>query len=345
MKNLTITIILALTLIYITGCKSTDPIWDAEQEITTNEIEFDDFDKQQVEEAEKAEYLARYLMSSEERAKLTNTLMEKASTWDHTSVSAGFFGSAILTGNPFSSGGSAMAGGIMMGLDIITAFMPDGSLDDTGRFWLPAEVDGVKLTEKQASFIAREKMINALLATYSEFGIELTCVSFCVGPEAKGERLYRADLTQSQVDGIKAKFGYTYVPRTIQVFASLQDMFTIKNEDKLESLALGFKPSFVSGSNGFQVKAYGDYVVKSNGDPVMQTKFEGYLDQSTYLKPLFVLAGARIGRDIERSLSRKIPWIKGTDDYKIDNYVVYNGKFYRFFAPTDYSFIEQEVIN
>jgi hypothetical protein len=340
--------ILPIALICISGlssCKSTDPIWDAEQEITTNEIEFDDFDKQQLEEAEKAEYLARYLMSSEERAKLTNTLMEKASTWDHTSVSAGFLGSAILTGNPFSSGGGAMAGGIMMGLDIITAFMLDGSIDDTGRFWLPAEVDGVKLTEKQASLIAREKMINALLATYREFGIELTCVSFCVGPEAKGERLYRADLTQSQVDGIKAKFGYTYVPRTIQVFAYLQDMFTIKHEDKLESLALGFKPSFVSSSNGFQVKTYGDYVVKPNGEPEMQTKFKGNIDQSTYLKPLFVLAGARIGRDIERSLSRKIPWVKGTRDYSIDNYVVYNGGFYRYGGATDYSFVDEKILN
>lgn len=338
MKNLfnTIAIVSILTL---SACKSTpeDPKWASEVNADLNVIEVSHENSQEI---QKVQYLARNLMSAKSQQYYRNNMLEEVSEWDMTSVSAGFIGSALLTGNPFSSSGVSTAAGISIALGVLT-FFADGSADDISQIWMPSvSKDGEELTVETATYEARVSVDKALVESYKELGMELTCFSMC--DVVNAYRIYTAKLSPELILSYQNK-GYSYVPKIIQVRAFLYDLKQITNEDVVETLALGFKPGFRSGRYSFILDMQGDVVYDAAGEPIVVEFTDGTgLRSYAGLKPL---VKTQLGREIMRKFTSKVAWIYGSDDRKKGRYVSYNGEVYGWSIANSRTFIEEKILD
>ena len=341
MKNLT-TILTTILVLSLTACQTTDPVWDAEQDLQTNEVNVDQLEKENI---DKVQYLARDLMASKERKILTQRLSNEASTWDHTSVTAGFVGATVLTGNPFSGKGSTMSAGIMMGLDALN-FVFDGAADDIAKYWMPNKtVEGDFLSVEEATIVSREKVREVLNNTYSAMGIALFCTDGCASNDYIS--IYRADLSEGTIADLKSKYGYIYVPKTIQVVTTLAPLHEIKEEDAIESLALGFKPAYVSGYNGFRIHAFSGVNLDEQGNEItLKAKVENTsATEIEYFSTKYKMIESQFGRDVNRKISRQLPLVQGGTTYNKHKYITYNGEMYKWYVARDNRFIDAKVLN
>jgi len=334
-----ISLITSLLLLNLTACKTTtdNPVWDAEVNAELNVVEVSDEDSQEI---QKVQYLARNLMSTKAQQHYRNDMLEEMTEWDMTSVSTGFVGSALLTGNPFSASGASSAAGISMALDVIT-FFADGSADDISQIWMPSvSKSGEELTAETATHEARVAVDNALIETYKDMGMELTCFSMC--DVVNAYRIYTAKLSPELILSYKNK-GFSFVPKTIQVRAFLYDLKKITTEDAVETLALGFKPGFRSGRYSFILDMQGEVLYSETGEPV-EVDITGITGLKSYvgLKPL---VKTQLGREIMRIFTKKVAWVYGSDDRKKGRYVAYNGKVYGWSIANSTTFIEEEILD
>lgn len=338
MKNL-FNIIILVTLFSLIGCKSTtdNPTWDAElnTELRTNEVS-----QETSQDIQKVQYLARHLMGKRAQELYTADMSKEVVDWDMTSVSAGFIGSSLITGNPFSSSGANAAAGLTMALDVVT-FFANGSKDDIAQIWMPSvSNDGVEFTAKTATDAARLEMDLALIEAYKELGITLSCFSLCekLGPA----RIYTATLSVETIEKLNAQ-GYMYVPKVIQVRAFLYDLLKISKEDQIESLALGFKPGFKSTSYGFILDMSAGIKYTESGLPI-KVPYNDVENLESYIgdKPL---TKTKLGRQVLRNLTKQVPWIHGTKDRKKGRNIAYNGKVHGWTIATSTTFIENEILD
>jgi hypothetical protein len=336
MKKL-LPVILSLIFFGLIGCKSTDPAWQAERDLERNEIEASELNK---EELDKVTYLAKNLLGGKDRAKLKSRLLEEARNWDYTNQAIGFVGSSALTSNPFSTSGVKTAATLSMAMDAVD-FIFDGSADDIAQAFFPeTDEQGNVMTLEQADMFARKKANQAAIETYKEYGIDLKCIAFCDVDDER--RFYRADITQSEVDALKLKYGYKYVPSTFQLIINITGLLEVKNADKLRQLALGFKPKFISGYNHFKFVPYADLYLDENGKEEV-TEFEGN-PKNLFYSAKRKMVGTQFGRDLLKSYSTKFAIVLGTDDIA-NKYVVYGGKYYRWIIQSSDNFLDYEILN
>ena len=338
MRNL-FNIIILVTLFSLIGCKSTteNPTWDAEvnAKLKTNDVSEDT-----PQDIQKVQYLARRLMGARAQDLYQADMSNEVVEWDMTSVSASFIGSSLITGNPFSTSGTSTAAGLGVALDVVT-FFANGSDDDIAQMWMPSvSNDGENYTAKTATEAARKEVDFALIESYKEVGITLTCLSLC--DDFRFRRIYTANLSADTIASLKAQ-GYTYVPEIIQVKATLIDMIEIKTEDKIETLALGFKPGYKSHINGFVLEMSAGIKYTDAGEPIVIT----YSDEKDYkeyvgAKPL---TKTKLGRQILRNFSKKVPWVYGTKDRKKGRNIAYNGIVHGWKIATSTRFIEEEILD
>lgn len=339
MKNL-INVCTIISIITLTACKSTskNSTWDAEvnAELTTNEVSYETS-----QEIQKVQYLARNLMGARAQEFYRADMAKEVIDWNMASVSVGFIGSSLITNNPFSTSGAGTAASIGLGLDVLT-FFADGSADDIAQFWMPSVSElGVKYTEETATNDARKEVVGSLISTYKEFGIELTCYSKC---EELGEfRTYTGTISQELTEKLKSK-GYVYVPKEVQITTWLHDLHKIHKEDVVETLALGFKPGFTSNRSSFTVHMTADIKYLEGTDKPLRFEYEG-TDGLTGYQTKYPLMKTKLGRDLMKSFTKKVPWVYGTDNRKKGRYVSYNGKLYSWNIATSTKFIEEEILN
>ena len=298
MKKL-VSFAITFTILTLTACKSTsdNPVWDAEvnSELTTNEVSYETS-----QEIQKVQYLARNLMGARAQELYRADMAKEVVDWDMTSVSAGFVGSSLITSNPFSASGAGTAASIGLGLDVLM-FFADGSADDIAQFWMPSvSKSGVKYTEETASHDARQAVVDSLVSTYKEFGIELTCYSKC---EELGKfRTYTGTISQELTETLKSK-GYVYVPKEVQITTWLHGLHKIRTEDVVETLALGFKPGFTSNRSSFSVDMTADIKYQEGTGKPFRFEYEG-TDGLTGYQTKYPLMKTKLGRDLMKSFTK-----------------------------------------
>lgn len=327
---------LTLACLSLIGCKATHPDWNKDDGIEHQIINSAEIQ----ERIEKSEYLARSLIGVEQRQKYVQKLMnEDVSGWDSSNAMAGFVGASLVS-NPFSASGASTAAGITMALDVLS-FFTDGSADKISQIYVPKKSpEGEIFTKETATTYARAEVHKALFKAFAENGMELKCYSMC---EDIGKfRFYLIELSDDQVNALKAK-GYAYVPHEIQVKAFLFDLLEKKKTDPIESLALGFEPAFLSGYGGFNIEI-GATIRRNFSDEKMEVVYSDVNGLEGY-QMKHPLEKTHLGRDLLRSITKRVPWVYGNDSNLEGKYVVFGGHVYDWDIANAYTFIEGEIIN
>lgn len=325
-------------LISLTACKSTEPLLDKERDLEANLINVEDLDKESV---DKTQYLARYLMAADERKLLKGRLLNEASTWDHTSVTVGFIGAAVLTDNPFSTSGGSVAMGISLGLDVLGSIF-DGASENISQIWLPeTNKKGIKFKDAEdATHYMRSELNRAVLTAFKEQGLDIKCELVC--DDSLPQRLYRIDIPQDKLIQLRKK--YAYIPDTIQVFVDWQPMSEIKSKDDLEVLSLGFIPKYKTIAGHQVVNIIGGDIKKDNNGQTFKFTIKGSdktLDQWQYN-----MAETQFGRDFYRSITAKLPLVMGSDNYR-RKYIAHRGEIYNWLGGRHSygNFIRDKIVN
>jgi len=322
------------TTLVLTACKSTpaDPSIEAErnslnQVTLVTEIEATAEGSQAI---NSTRYLARNLMSTEDREELRKKIASEAPGWNPANATIGFIGSAALTGNPFSVEGGTTSVSIKAALDL-ASYVFDGAHEKIGQMWLPKNVNGITIeSPEQAKSIAEQLTVDALNKAYDKLGYDL----HYSGTMQNGyNKLYSGVLRDnSQATALPKK------PKHIVAILTTLEYKEVDKVDPVEALALGFTPAYHSSPAGHQITILGGHKTDANGNVEMMKSEDGH-DVVSVQKSLWQTA---TGRNLYREISKELPWVQG-DDSMNNRYVVHNGSVYSFFSTSPTGFLNKRI--
>lgn len=191
------------------------------------------------EQRDKLSYLARFVLSADDRQQQRARIQKVHPGWTefdtHVAVSA--IASQATTANMFSRSGSNTFGNAFVALSVASMFLPDGSMDNTSGFFLPARLNGADIDKADAALTVfwqwREKQVAQAAGALQR---ESRCVFQCDSPAM---RIYELRTAANA----KPLPGYIYNPELLYVRIELfQGNMKPAAEDTLQSWALGFIP-------------------------------------------------------------------------------------------------------
>ncbi|MBA6417586.1 hypothetical protein H4J50_16370 [Colwellia sp. 6M3] len=308
--------ILLITLISLLnyGCASSAPdsyrgatkSYDADYFDNNDSIEF--------------KYAFRYLMPVAERTKFENTLQNsnyKSTEWTSKMQSEGFNALAIsATGTgAFSADGQAAGLALSLVDDYLTGRSEKREFDYMvfSDEWL-----GGSFTDPdKAHEVAKQKTLNALIATAKEFDYEMVCKSNC------DKRMSVFELISTN----QSKYIGQYHPEKLSVVLYLSELTALEN-NAIEKKVFSKDSSFVATEWKIQISSYKtDFSYKVIQVPeVIQNSFK----QLTYEIPekAFKIHKTPFGRKFFRQLSSRLDnWVMvdATGAYEL---ALINGQLY-----------------
>ncbi len=295
----------ALTIL-LTACKSTPPpphiaLEKENLKIVTSikTIESSPEGKQKV---DKARYLARHLMGTEQQQKLINNLKGEITEWDYTNTAISFVASSAITGKSLSRQGSSTALRVHAALDVIDFFF-DGSKDGIGQMWLPKEVDGQQIKSAEHATKEAERLsIEAISKSLTSLGYSIPQY---VGTITQGRiKVYTSKLTIPLETN-----QFPLQTQHLTVLQLVMDYEDVKAPSLLDELALGFTPAYRSSIAGHQIILMGGDQFDANGSLIMEKSETG----QEFPSPKQELWMTSIGREFFRRVSNELLWIQGKD--------------------------------
>jgi hypothetical protein len=350
-KKVVLAVAIATLSISLTACKSTpvDPIVKAERSLEKDvtPVEALETTAKGKEKLDKARYMAKNLMGYEDRIEFTKSLKDEVVGWSPLNTSIGFAASAAITGNPFSVEGSGTAVGVTFALDALS-FIFDGAAERIGQMWIPAEINGQKITsELMAQDAAYEQTMLVVEKTMAKFGYELvpvgmvTAESIGKGTEGlrEGSHLVDAVVTDATREVFNANKPYPYAPERLLLMVSDAPYKKIEKPDPLTALVLGFEPAYESRHMGATIKIFGGIKKDASGN-VVRTK-AGDVEFDDANRELWMTS---FGRDIYREISSQMPWVQGEDE-SYRRAIMVGGEAYAFFSTSPTGFINGRFNN
>jgi hypothetical protein len=341
--------IVALVSLGLSACKSTpvDPAYQKElvlqNDVTSTEVL--ESTPQGKERLDKVRFMSQNLMSYSDRKEFKKGLEGEVASWNPTNTALGFAASSAITGNPFSTRGSATAVSVTFALNALS-FVLDGSAEKISQLWLPARVDGVEITsELMAQEVAFQQVEDVLENTVLSFGYELQYLG-SISKEVDGEKvansrghIYNAVVTDATREVFDANKDYPHAPERLMFLVGDHPYKKIEKPDPLQTLVLGFEPAYESLHNGASITILGGTKKDENGNPVVKT-VQGF----SYNHVELDLWMSALGRDMYRVISGQMPWVQGEDENN-RRLIVAGGEAYTFYSTSPDKFISGRFEN
>ena len=213
---------------------------------------------------DKLSYLARYVLTADDRQKQRARIQKEYPGWTefdtHTALAMG--AAQLSSGNIFSRGGSNTFGNVSLALSVASMLLPDGSMDNTSGFYLPAKLDGVALESAEAARDAfwqwREKELAQAAKALQR---ESRCIYQCDSPALRVYEL--RTIANGQPDP-----RYIYNPQVLYVRTELfQGSMKPVIDDPVQSWALGFVPKWSAGDGNVAPVVLMDARLDESGKP------------------------------------------------------------------------------
>ena len=179
-----------------------------------------------------AAYMGKYMLIPEKRAKLLSQPF-----YQHYSLAPDIVGVGvdIATGS-ISGVGSTLGSSVVLGLQVLDAFGPDGSSSRVGNMFLPEKVGNQVLsTADEARAYAKSYMVQKVNAFAVSEGRTVECFAKC----DSFDMVYKLSKNVSD-DAI------SHDPKKLFI-SILIEKFSKANPDPMRDKAIGFKPKWMTG--------------------------------------------------------------------------------------------------
>ncbi|MBA6365607.1 hypothetical protein H4J56_08655 [Colwellia sp. BRX8-4] len=259
-------------------------------------------------------FALRHLMPQKEVLYLERTLANAEydpERWSQSMADEGFITSGLLSGGLDNSSAGAVG---LIAKYAMKSYENRPTLPHTSFLVVPkSELPNAAMSVEEATDFYRQKTIDNIKETATEFGYSVKCIDNCT----EMRPVFELNLLNNVTNHI-------YSPSVIVVSTSLNELR--KPDDSLLSV-FGDDTAFTSDYSGWVVSFYSLTLV--DGDKVSYTTLnlpDGLT--AKFPKNADPIISTPIGRDIYRNFSAKMKsWYKGTSTK--DGYAVYNGTVYR----------------
>jgi len=185
-----------------------------------------------------AAYMGRYMLIPKKRAEL---LSQPFYQQDSLTPEAVGIGIDAATGS-LSGTGSALGSSVVLGLQVLDAFGPDGSNSRVGNMFLPEKVDRLILsTAHEARAYAKWYMVQKVHEFAASEKRTVTCFADC----ASFDMIYK--LSKNVSDDV---IGHD--PKDLFISIHIEK-FSKANPDPMRDQAIGFKPEWMTGNGKSQI--------------------------------------------------------------------------------------------
>ena len=315
----------------IVGCGSTPyskEIWMEPEKVSIQ----DDQEKQKI------GYLARYLMPKEEALKLDKNI--QSSQWlsdDLMRTSAGFAGSLLQTGNPFSTPGVNAFGNLNTALTVASWLLPDGGImENVSGIYLPKTWNGKTIsTQEEAKEIGITHTEQQLQKTAVSLNLKYSCIANC---DSTMSRVYHLAYTP------ETDFSHLVyqAPEGVYVATHWLDLVQSKQTNPVENAAVGFDIGWQSpAGNTWVIGFYGAPILDENGKVGIREGENGYV----YPLVQDLLNYTELGRMLYREYSNDGGYLFMGSDDQVPNMVAFDGKLYSFSSRRADRFIDNLLVD
>lgn len=329
MKTVFVASVLSISTLLV-GCSSNPymkEIW-----MKPDEVKIED-----EQELQKISYLARYLMPRDEALKLDKEI--QASQWVSDSTlqtAAGFTGSLLQTGNPFSTSGVNAFSEINAALTVASWLMPeDGIMEEISGIHLPKNWQGTAIeTQEQAKRIGIEHTEERLQRTASSLNLSYSCIANC---ESTMSRVYHLAYTE------ETDFSHLVyqAPKGVYVVTHWLDLVQPEQPNPVVNAVVGFDIGWQSpAGHSWMVHFYADPALDANGDAIIREGKNGYVYPVVQDK----LNYTELGRMLYRELNNDGGYLFMGSHDQVPRMVAYNGTLYSYTSRRADRFIDSELV-
>lgn len=289
------------------------------------------------EQMDKLSYLGRFILSAEDRGKLTKRITDSYSPgFANTAgpeVGVGMVAAQMVNGSMISPQGFNTAATVGVAFRTINLFLPDGSLDTASGLFLPEQWNGRALVSKEdAQQAAWEYVDQRVKSSAAAVGRTAICTLHC---EDDVYRVYLLTLS----DNLQGSYKFRYNPKYIVMdFWIGKDGMQPYKPDNTEIWALGFTPKWYAGDGRLAVPRFREVSLDEQNRP-RHEKNGDYSTENPYVNAV------PLGRELLRHFYDDGV---GYGFYVIDRMITgrfmsYRGKTYSFNSPSNSHFIRFEA--